>query len=259
MVISTSKVKCYKACKKAFYFSYIEELENVTPIDALEQGKSYHSKIEQLYQDGTVDLDVSNPKVTAMAVAYQKYVYPYFKVKFVEKEFEHKLGRSKHILVGRFDAIADDGCVVEHKSTSKDIDVEYEYDLQWDEQVLNYMIASGKNKIYYTVCKKPTIRQKQNESDDEFLQRCIDWYDVDTDLKIRVLIVERNKEEIKQQQDNLILIAKEIELMQKKNASAFYRNTNNCRAYNRRCQYSSICLDYNPQFEYIEFRKKERN
>ena len=256
MIISTSKTKCYKACKRAYYFRYIQELEPVETAKPLQDGSSYHAMIESLYKTGEFDIDMENPKISAMATAYKKYIYPQFKVRCVEEWFEMKLTPT-HTLVGRFDGIAEDGCVVEHKTTSADVDDEYIYNLQWDEQILNYMLASGKNKIYYTVCKKPTIRQKQNETAEEFLNRCIAWYDEDTDKKIRVISVERSQKEIAEQKEALKAIARDIVATEKKGEKAFYRNQSHCTCYGRRCEFASICLDYDPKLEYVEFKKKE--
>lgn len=258
--LSTSKIKCYKACRRLYYFKYVEGLESVKPIEALEDGKSYHSKIEHLYKDGSIEIDYENPKITAMALAYQKYIYPHFVCKRVEEWFEHKITPSL-ILIGRFDGIAEDGCIVEHKTTSSDVDEEYIYNLRLDEQILNYMVASKKNKIYYTVCKKPTIRQKQNETDEEFLQRCVEWYDTDTDLKIRVIKVTRNQKEIDEQRKALAYIGKEIKRIENQKEAkelSFYRNPNYCQQYGRTCEFASICLNYDPKLEYIEFKKKEK-
>lgn len=264
MNISTSRLKTYKACKRLYYFKYVEELESVQTISTLEDGKSYHSMIEELYNTGNVDVDINNPKISAMALAYQKHIYPKFKVVAAEQSFEYELF-ADHKLVGRYDGVAEDGCVVEHKTTSHDVDDEYIYDLQWDEQILNYMLASGKNKIYYTVCKKPTIRQKQNETAEDFLQRCIEWFEVDTDLKIRVLCVERNQKEIDEQKKHLVFIINQIvtEQMTEKvynnsGMTNYYRNHSHCTTYGRRCQFASICLEYDPKIEYIEFKKKEK-
>lgn len=256
MKISSSKVRCYKACKRLYFLKYVEGLEYVPEIRTLEDGKTYHSKLEQLYTEGYFTVDEDNPKISAMAFAYEKYIFPQFKVNRAEEWFEIKLTPT-HTLVGKYDGIAEDGCVVEHKTTAADVDDEYIYNLQWDEQILNYMLASGKNKIYYTVCKKPTIRQKQNETAEEFLNRCVAWYDEDTDKKIRVISVERNKKEIAEQKEALKAIARDIVSTEKKGEKAFYRNQSHCTCYGRRCEFASICLDYDPKLEYVEFKKKE--
>ena len=260
MKISASKVKCYKACKRAYYFRYVEELVPVETAQPLVDGSNYHAMIEQLYKNGWFEADVeNNPKIAAMAMAYEKYIYPQFKVKAAEEWFEYNLTDNVQ-LVGRFDGIAEDGLVVEHKTTSADVDDEYVYNLQWDEQILTYMLVSGKNEMYYTVCKKPTIRQKQNETAEQYYERCCAWYAEDTDKKIRVIKVTRNEKEVKAYKTALKYIAKDMqkdEKSKKPKEYTFYRNCSQCTAYGRKCEYTSICLDYDPKLQYVEFTKKE--
>ena len=261
MKISASKVKCYKACKRAYYFRYVEELVPVETAQSLVDGSNYHAMLEQLYKDGWYQADIeNNPKIAAMAAAYEKYMYPQFKVRAAEEWFEYKLNDDVQ-LVGKFDGIAEDGLVVEHKTTSADVDDEYVYNLQWDEQILTYMLVSGRNEMYYTVCKKPTIRQKQTETAEEYYERCCAWYAEDTDKKIRVIKVTRNEKEVKAYKTALKYIAKDMqrdEKSKKPKEYTFYRNCSNCTAYGRKCEYASICLDYDPKLEYVEFKKKEQ-
>ena len=259
MNISASKVKLYKACKRAYFFRYIEGLVPVETAQPLVDGSNYHAMLEQLYKEGWYQADVeNNPKIAAMAMAYEKYIYPKFYVENAEQEFEYKLTKNV-TLVGRFDGIAEDGLVVEHKTTSCDVDDEYIYNLQWDEQILTYMLVSGRNEMYYTVCKKPTIRQKQNETAEEYYERCCAWYAEETDKKIRVIKVTRSKKEIENYKKELVFLAnkmKEDEMDEEE--ATFYRNCSHCKAYGRKCEYASICLDYDPKLEYVEFRHKEK-
>lgn len=268
MKISATKVKCYKACKRKYYFSYVEELKPVQDAQPLVDGANYHAMLESLYKDGDFEIDMDNPKVSAMATAYKRYIYPQFKVNIVEATFECALN-NEHTLVGRFDGIAEDGLVVEHKTTSNDVDDEYIYNLQWDEQILDYMLATGTNEMYYTVCKKPTIRLKQNETNEQYYERCVAWYAEDTDKKIRVIKVTRNQKEIDAQKEALLHIAsrmyvneEDYKFLQKCNSAEreqiFYRNPSHCTCYGRRCEFASICLDYDPKLQYVEFTKKEQ-
>ena len=260
MKLSASKIKCYKSCKRAYFFKYIEELVPIQDAEPLVAGKTYHSMIENLDKTGGVEVDVeNNPKISAMAKAYEKYIYPKFSVVETEKEFEFNFSEDIS-LVGRFDGVAEDGLIVEHKTTSADVDDEYVYNLQWDEQILTYMLVSGRNEMYYTVCKKPTIRQKQNETAEEYYERCCAWYAEDTDKKIRVIKVTRNEKEVNTYKTALKYIAKDMqkdEKYKKPKEYTFYRNCSNCTAYGRKCEYASICLDYDPKLEYVEFKKKE--
>jgi hypothetical protein len=186
-----------------------------------------------------------------MAAAYQKYIYPHFYVKSCEDWFSYKLPRG-HELIGRTDGITEDGQLVEHKTCSSEIGEDYEYGLLWDEQILAYMLATGARKVWYTVCRKPTIRQKKDETDEEFFHRMVAWYDDDTDSKIRLLRIERTDEEVKQFREDLKAIVSEMS-----HCKRFYRNCMHCKLWGRRCEYSSVCLHYDPEQEYIEFRRRD--
>ena len=230
----------------------MENLEPIQKAEALETGSNYHSLLEELNKTGNFESDYS--KESAMATAYKKYIYPHFKVTEAEKYVEYDLGNGD-TLIGFVDGVTDNGYIVEHKTTGMDITEQYEYNLLWDEQVLAYMLLTGMRKVYYTVCRKPTIRQKQKETDEEFFNRMVAWYDEDTDSKIRLLEIERTDEEVEQFRQDLEVIKATIqEAVQDKN---FYKNTCHCNMYGRRCEYSSICLNYQPNAEYIDFYRKE--
>ena len=260
MKLSASLVKTYKMCRRKYELKYLEELEPVGKSQALEDGTTYHEGIEKWYKYGITIQDYeNNPKVSAMICAYIEHIALVddclcrSNVEYAEKWFEYPLTK-KHKIVGRFDALTKVGIPIEHKTTSNDVDDEYVYALQWDEQILTYMLANSINEMYYTVIKKPTIRQKQNESNYDFFIRCIEWYGVDTDKKIRVIRVTRSFTELEEHRKNLIVMANEIE-----GCKHFYRNPMACTCYNRRCEYSQVCLNYNPQLEYVEFEKKKRH
>ena len=255
MIFSISRLKLFKACRQAYRFRYIEGLEPVQKADALVTGTNYHSKIEEVYNQGYCDVS-DDSKESAMALAYEKYIYPHFKVKSVEDWFRFDIGNG-HTLIGRTDGIADDGYLVEHKTTSMDITEAYEYELQWDEQILAYMLGTGHRKMWYTVIRKPTIKQKKNESSEEFFDRMCEWYDSDTDSKVRLLEITRTDAEVESFRDSLLTLADMMEKAEK-NQNELYRNTRNCNCFGRRCEFSSICLNYDPTQQYVEFQKREK-
>lgn len=249
MRFSISRIKAFKSCRRLYELKYIEHLEPAEKPEALEIGSNYHKLLEELNKTGTMTGDWN--KETAMATAYQKYIYPKFHVVETEKWIEKELGDDDK-LIGVVDGMTDDGYIVEHKTTGSDITEQYEYNLLWDEQILAYMYLTGKRKVYYTICRKPTIRQKQNEDEEEFFYRMLDWYDTDTDSKIRLLEIERTDEEVAQFESDLMMIVNEM-----KHSEHFYRNTCHCNMWGRRCEYSSVCLHYDPTQEYVEFVKGE--
>lgn len=252
MRISVSKLKQFKACRKSYEFKYIEGLNPVKKSEALEVGESYHKKLESLYNGEDVNFD-DYSKESAMAVAYKMYIYPKLSVTTTEDWLEMDLGA--HTLVGRVDAIADDRTLVEHKSTSLDID-EFEYNLQWDEQPLAYMLLADVRKIYYTVCRKPNIRLKKYETQEQFFRRMVEWYGDDTHNKIRLIEITRSNEEVEGFRKELIAMTNEMD-----SCNNFYRNTLHCFRFGRPCEYESICLSYDQNQEYVEFsrREEERN
>ena len=261
MRLSISKIKAFKACRRLYELRYVEGLRPIQRAEALETGSNYHQLLEGLNATGQL-VDVDYSKEQAMAYAYKKYIYPNFHVVEAEKWLELDLGNDDK-LVGIVDGVADDGHIVEHKTTSMEITEQYEYNLLWDEQILAYMLLTGHRKVWYTVCRKPTIRQKQNETEEEFFNRMIEWYDTDTESKIRLLEIERTDEEVEQFNAELDAIRYEMKNAEISNkhktvkAGPFYRNTCHCDKFGRRCEYSSVCLNYDPNQEYIEFSKKE--
>ena len=259
MEISISGIKLFKACRRAYFFKYIENLVPIEKFEALEVGKNYHKRLEALYNGEELEQDFS--KESAMVEAYKKYIYPHFKVKSAENKFEYDLG-NEHILHGITDGLTEDGFLVEHKTKGSEITEQYEYDLMWDEQILAYMLATNTRKVFYTVIRKPTIRIKKNETEEEFYQRMIDWYDEDTESKIRLLEIERTDDEVEQFKKNLDSIMLEMDITENQNkysqviSDPYYRNTCHCNMYGRRCEYSGICLHYDSNNEYVEFERR---
>lgn len=255
MRISISSIRCFKSCRRLWELQYKEDLQVVNKREALETGVSYHNKIDEIYKNGYFtpenDEDAFS-KTSAMALAYEKYIYPKFKVDKAEEWFTIKLN-DKHTLVGRYDGISD-GYIVEHKTTSGAIDESYEYGLEWDEQILAYMLASGKRKIFYTVVKKPTIRLCKNETEEDFFNRMCKWYDEDTDSKIKVLEITRTDEEVESFRDELIKMADEME-----NCTNFYKVPSHCKMWGTMCEFAPICKHYDPNQDYIEFKRREYN
>lgn len=244
----------FKACRQLFRMRYVDGWVPVKTPEPLETGKNYHALLEELNSFGYME-NGGFDKETAMAEAYKKYIYPQFKVVAAEQQFEYDLGNGDK-LIGIVDGIADDGHIVEHKTTGSEITEQYEYNLLWDEQILAYMLMTGHRKVWYTVCRKPNIRQKQNETDEDFFIRMVQWFDIDTDSKIRLLEIERTDDEVDQFRKELDTI--KATMQEAIEDGNFYRNTCHCNTWGRRCEYSSICMNYDPNAEHVEFEKDER-
>lgn len=248
MRLSNSGIQCFKSCRRAYELRYIEGVYPQTSPEVLERGRGYHEKLESVLKGESFELD--DPKTDAMAMAFEKYVLPKLgKVEAVEEWFEKPVGN--HTIIGRCDGRLANGKLLEHKTTSAELDDAYIAGLQNDEQILTYMWAYDVNDILYTVCRTPTIRLKQNETEDEFRQRCLEWYDSDTEHKIGTINVYRSPEEIAEFAESLKLMMEEIE-----GCHNFYRVPSHCMKWGRMCEYASICRNYDPQMEYVGFEKR---
>ena len=250
MNISISKLRLFKSCRRAYEFRYVEKLNPIRTSEALQTGLSYHEKLESLYKDGTFDeSDLS--KTSAMASAYKKYIYPEFEVKLVEEWFEYELSK-RHTLIGRIDGLVEGNAILEHKTTSMNLDA-YEFDLEWDEQILAYMLACGTNRMVYTMVRKPTIRQKKDEADEDFYQRMVEWYDDDTYSKIRFTTVMRTENEIADFKKHLVQMCDEMERAE--DLGLLYKNPAYCHHWNTMCEYAQICNDYDLDKVYVNFER----
>ena len=252
MELSISRIKTFKACRRLYQLKYIEHIEPTTYPEALEIGKSYHAMIDA-YNKGE-EVPETMTKESAMFCAYKKYIAPNFKVTASEHQMGRRLSTGDK-LIGITDGIAEDGCLVEHKTTGGDITEQYEYNLQWDEQILAYMFLSGKREMWYTICKKPTIRQKQNETDEEFYHRMLEWYDDETETKIRLLKIERTDEDIEQFETALTKMC--VEMRDAGISGNYYRNVCHCQVWGGRCEYSPICLNNDLSGEFVGFIKNQ--
>lgn len=77
-----------------------------------------------------------------------------------------------------------------------------------------------------------------------------DWYDEDTETKIRTFDVIRTDDEVNAFVEEALQTIKEMD-------GPCYRNTMHCMSFGGDCPYKSICLQYDSEQEYVEFIKEE--
>jgi hypothetical protein len=248
--ISYSEIRCYKTCRRKYYLAYVEGLKPINPPEPLSTGSSFHEKVAAILKDGA--FEYTGDKTDAMAYAWMTYALPKLPAlsNSPEEFFEVELAPDV-TLRGVVDARAVDGLPVEHKTCGYSIDEKYQHRLLWDDQVPTYLIYSGDNEMWYTVVQKPSIRIKKGETDEQFHERMIRWYDDETDSKVQVFKVRRDRDELEEKREEIIAIAREI------NECKFhYRNPSACSILG--CEYESICLEYDPEFVIGFERKKGR-
>ncbi|MBQ9526881.1 MAG: PD-(D/E)XK nuclease family protein [Fretibacterium sp.] len=243
--LTASMVKSFKQCPRRYELEYVHNLKPRTPAEYLTTGADYHSKVEAILKREEWD----NAGVTgAMAGAFDEYSgWREWDLEDVEKEFKVYIGDGVW-LKGKMDAVLKDGTPIEHKTFGGGDWDKYVNHLAWDDQVTLYLLATDARRVIYTVCKKPTIRQKKDETEDEYWRRCADWYDED---KFRVFNVTRARGEIEAAGEDLIVLADVIQ------RGVFYRNPQACSLV--ACPYESICLSYRGEIVPVNFERKERS
>lgn len=243
--LTASMVKCFKQCPRRYELEYVYDLKPKSPAAYLSLGTDYHSRVEAILKGEEWSAE---GKAGAMATAFNDYVpWREWDIEGVEMEFKRPLTPDIWIK-GKMDAVLTDETPIEHKTFGGGDWDRYVNHLAWDDQVSLYLLAQDSRKVIYTVCKKPTIRQKKDETDEEFEDRCWHWYD-DAD-KMRVFEVTRTRDELKAFAEELISLARVIK------RGFFYRNPQACALV--ACPYESICLSYRGEIVPVAFEKKEK-
>lgn len=252
--LTASMVRSFKQCPRRYELEYGYSLSPVQAADALTIGTNYHSKVEAILTGNEWD---ENGVSGGMANAFHRYVpWRQWDLAGVEQEFRIRIKRGLY-LKGKMDAVLTDGTPIEHKTFGGGDWDKYANHLAWDDQATLYMLAAGTTRLIYTVCKKPTIRMRRDETREDFENRCWHWYDPDEGGadKIRVFNVVRVRNELHDAAEQLIELAKTIK------RGNFYRNPQACALVS--CPFESICLTYRGEIEPvghapIGYKRRER-
>ena len=250
--LTSSMVRTFKQCPRRYELEYVHMLiPNQTP-EALEVGSSYHANVEAILKGKLW----RNDGVTgAMAEAFDRMSgWQEWDVKAIEEEFRVHMAKGLY-LKGKMDVVLADGTPVEHKTFGGSDWDRYVDHLRWDDQASLYLLALDERRMKYVVCRKPTIRQKKDETEEEYVERCREWL-AENDA-VRTFEVTRARGELEDTLRGLKALAKTIR------AGNFYRNPQACAIVP--CPYASICLTFDPEISYMAalsmvrgFEKKER-
>lgn len=249
MELTASMVKCFKQCPRRYELEYVYDLKPRTPASYLSLGTEYHAKVEAILKGEEWSED---GVAGAMANAFNAYIpWPQWDIEGVEMEFKVPIAPGVCIK-GKMDAELTDGTPVEHKTFGGGDWDRYVNHLAWDDQVSLYLLAQDSRRVIYTVCKKPTIRPKKDETQEQYEERCWHWYDPDEGGadKMRVFEVTRTRDDLKAFAEELLSLARVIK------RGFFYRNPQACALV--ACPFESICLSYRGEIVPVNFEKKEK-
>ena len=242
--LTATMIGSYKRCPRLYELEYIHELKPVSTSEALMVGSNYHANVEKILKREEYDHAGLAGK---MAEAFEKYIDWEDWSAVPEQEFKMRISHGIY-LKGRLDALTKDGVPVEHKTTGTYSLDKYIDHLAYDDQIAIYMLVTGSSRAVYTIMQKPTIRQKQTETEEEYLERVEDWYSPEHVMSVNVV---RTSGELEAKREELIYLAKQI-----RRTKLYWRNPNTCALMN--CPFASICLNYEPSMQVVGFVKKER-
>lgn len=149
--------------------------------------------------------------------------------------------------------------IVEHKTAGR-LDANYVAKLPLDSQILGY--CSGKRKegvnvseVIYNVTKKPQIRQRQNESLNQFYKRVEDEYISNPGIYFYREQLAFNPADLDRFDKELERFVGEIDRCA--DAQYFYQNTSHCTSMGV-CPFMKLCLDGVNKETLMFYRIKER-
>jgi len=235
--ISASKLKTFKECPRKFWLTYREGIDPQQKHPALQIGTEYHEELEK-YLKGEI---TSSDNYLVQAFINHIDISGWSNTE-TETPLKYKMshGIQLNAVLDAKTTFDNKRYLVEHKSTSGKIDAQYEYELNWDDQVPLYCGATGINNVLYTVIKKCTLRLKKNQTEAEFHQERIDWYKKDTETKIRCFNFVVGQGQI----DTCIAETIEIAKLIRSN-KIWYKNHNACSRFGG-CQHKTYCLTHTP-------------
>lgn len=242
--LTASMISSYKRCPRLYELEYVHDLKPLTSNEALVTGLNYHANVEKILKHEEYDHSGLPGK---MAEAFERYIDWEDWSAVPEQEFKVRLSHGIY-LKGRLDALTKDGTPVEHKTTGTYSLDKYIDHLAYDDQIAIYMLVTGSRSAVYTIMQKPTIRQKQNETEETYLERVGEWYSPD---HVQCVNVVRSAGELEEKREELIYLEKQI-----RHTKRYWRNPNTCALMN--CPFASICLNYEPEMQVVGFEKKAR-
>ena len=233
----------------SFFYKYIKGLKRIddTDTDQLKIGKIFHSILEG------EPIDYGLPAKLQLSIeASADYVMNEFRFKSINNKTITELNKASktefELDVDGFTGFID--LVIEQEDGDILVDYKYVADLTYaqsyklsDQTKLYpylYELQTGRKvkQFTYLCVTKPTIRQKQTESEEAYINRVKEWYG-DFDTKIAEIVIEKElleemTEEIKQ---DLHFFKHMIE------NEIFYKDTGSCMKYNKQCPYYPICYN----------------
>ena len=297
--ITTSSARTYSACKRLYQIKYVHKIASVKKSTALRRGSLVHLGLNAWWKNPDLDQMLAVVKAQEAdvweSVKVQEMLRGYhyrwvdtseYEVLEIEQKFDIPIinpstGRAMRDvrLSGMIDVRCED-LIVEHKSTTMDISAGSPYwrRLALDNQISNYLLATGVDRCLYDVLKSPTQRplkatpeaqrkykadgttlhknqRKRDETTSEYRER------IRTDIAAnpdkyyqRGMIVRFAKELVEAQYD---LLQQAQMIRESHNTGRWPRNPDACMNYNQECAFFDVCCGAASLDDPIRFRHKK--
>jgi len=253
MTLTYSSIRRFQTCEKKYFWRFIEELVPIGEfVEALYFGSAIHEALAHYYLHHEMpDIPIIPELKPLFQAATQSYAEYYrhdkLDIQAVEETFEVPIinpetGKSSRTftLRGRIDLRLPQ-TLVEHKSTAK-VTESYLSQLWSDFQIQLYTSALRQlghpiKEVLYNVIEKPMIRQKQNETSEQFFERLMEKYSDGKLFHREVLYF--SEPDLEQVQADVWQICQRILFSRRHNA--WLQNRAACFHWGRACSYLPLC------------------
>jgi hypothetical protein len=291
-LITQTELVTFGKCEKRWDNRYVKWLTTFTTHPALSMGSAFHAGLDERSVAAAVAyLEANNPTwemweedsskkqkgiVSAMVLAALEWEHwpDKSEVQFKLPLPDPVTGNSskRHRMSGVWDGVWEgthpdfpDEVVLGEWKTASVVNQDYMQRLEIDFQVSAYMWAASQvygvpvRKMVYRVVKKPTIRQKKDESVDEYVLRVAEDYKGRPEHYLFQTIVTRTDEQIDEWHSQAWAIHKRM-LQIKSGKLPAIRNTQSCLSRGR-CPYFDLCVGEITEaaFKKLETKHREIN
>lgn len=270
-ILTFSRIKARKNCPQAEHYRYGLHLVSRFKKEALTIGAAVHKGLELGTVEGGLELfentypndqneqdNLEKQKATVDAMLTGYFAKWGKWDEDTEQEIEFKIPitnpktkrKSKtFVLAGKIDGLTKiDGqyWLIEYKTASQ-ISEGYFERLDLDDQITTYIYAIQKLRgikiagVIYRVVKKPTIKQTQKESVEQYCERLIKDYQERQDFYFFESKFYRSQEDLKRFELELWQFVQQF-LYEKRNGIN-YRNTTRCLDWGK-CEYMGLCAGH---------------
>jgi len=279
MKVSISSIQDFLSCRRMYYYKRIKKYERDSFSIPHLVGRVVHTGIYHLFRkskdyigeavkffkeekkhviekftlssEDEQDLNEIEVVVRGMLDAYKKrYAVMLRDVKLVSNEQEGILDIDGDEFIYKIDNIVRirEKKVLHELKTSKYITHDYVRSIRTNFQTAAYFYAYNYGEkdpikeVMYDIIRKPSIRQKKNESYGAFLKRLGEWYD-NTDDGDSKFHVERFEKPLISENDVFCTVGGVLkDLKASKQKEDFYQNFEKCHSYyGERCPYYELC------------------